>query len=99
MGRVKFITGLIEKLKDVYIPFNKQHNMHYGITAYEVLSIIKPDYTIVNVWADYVQAAILDDLVNICRYRYGIKINAIGVSNISIYNDHSTMSPFAFRTD
>ena len=73
------------------IPFNKQHNMHYGITAYEVLSIIKPDYTIVNVWADYVQAAILDDLVNICRYRYGIKINAIGVSNISIYNDHSTI--------
>lgn len=65
--------------------------MHYGITAYEVLSIIKPDYTIVNVWTDYLQEALLDDIVNICRYRYGIKVNAIGVSNMSIYNDHSSI--------
>lgn len=74
------------------IPFNKIHDMHYGITAYEVLSIIKPDYTLVNVWMDYLSKTIIDDLVNICRYRYGIKMNAIGVSNTSIYNDHSTIN-------
>lgn len=73
------------------IPFNKIHNMHYGITAYEIFSIIKPDYNIVNIWADYLSNTVIDDLINICKYRHGIKIDAIGISNISIFNDHSTI--------
>lgn len=73
------------------IPFNNLHNMHYGITAYEILSIIKPDYNIVNVWTDYLVDGVINDLLSICKYRHGIALNAIGVSNISIYNDHSTI--------
>ncbi len=74
-----------------FIPFDDVHHMHYGITAYEIFAGIKPDYNIVNIWADYLNNNIVTDLVYICKYRYGIKLNSLGVSNISIYNDHSTI--------
>lgn len=70
------------------IPFNDKEKMHYGIFAYEIFNAIDSDYNIVNSWVDTYKN-ICKDLEKIVYYRYNTHIDAICLSNISVFNDHS----------
>ena len=117
MGKMRLLRSYIAHLQqkvspDVIVlgvpggllPFYDQYDMHYGIIAYEVFSVLKTDYNVVNVWCDVLDSLIIDKIPDICRYRYGMNVNAIGVSNISLYleglqDEQSTLEYSVYDSD
>ena len=88
-----YIIDLIEIEKpDVVIigipggiyPLNKNYNLNYGITAFEVCNVIQSDCNIVNMWCDTYTEQLVQKMRNVTLHRLNAPIDFINLSNVTI---------------
>lgn len=66
------------------MPCDEKHNNHYGITCYEVLSSVKTDFNILNIWNQQINNEFVEQLNNIIKYKFCAALDCIGISNINL---------------
>ena len=68
-------------------PLNKNYNLNYGITAFEVCNVIQSDCNIVNMWCDIYTDQLVQKMRNVSLHRLNTPIDFINLSNITVNKD------------
>lgn len=65
------------------MPLNDKHTFDYGILAYEIFSAIKPDYSIMALYAGKYTNRFYEEMKMLCKYKYDIELDSFFVSKYS----------------
>lgn len=65
------------------MPLNDKHTFDYGVLAYEIFSAIKPDYSIMTLYAGKYTDRFYEDMKELCKYRYDFELDSFFVSKYS----------------
>lgn len=65
------------------LPLNDKHTFDYGILAYEIFSAIKPDYSIMALYAGKYTDRFYEEMTMLCKYRYDFELDSFFISKYS----------------
>lgn len=63
------------------MPDSKKQVGYFGITTYEVLNAINPDYFIMSLYGNTLGKNYLDELRNVMRYKFNVEVDSFYVGN------------------
>lgn len=64
--------------------FNDQIHFDFGILSFEIFQSIHVDTIVLNLFCEQINQQYLDELNNLCRYRFGTKADCFNLSHQSI---------------
>ena len=63
------------------MPDSKKQVGYFGITSYEVLNAINPDYFIMSLYGNTLGKNYLDELRNVMKYKFNVEVDSFYVGN------------------
>lgn len=80
------------------LPYNKIISNNFGITAFEVMQALTPDFCILSLYSNIYTKEYFYSLQNLFKYRYGSKVDIFNIVNRKIDGDEMFYDPDTIRT-
>lgn len=80
------------------LPYNKIISNNFGITAFEVMQALTPDFCILSLYSNIYTKEYFDNLQYLYKYRYGSKVDIFNIANRKIDSGEMFYDPDKVRT-
>lgn len=80
------------------LPYNKIINNNFGITAFECMQAVPPDFCILSLYSNIYTEEYFSGLQNLFKYRFGSRIDIFNITNQKIDSAEMFYDPEKVRT-